>query len=122
MQRRDFITLLGGAAAAWPLAARAEQSERMRRIGWLAGLAEQDPEAQSRNTVIVRALRDLGWIVGRNLHIDYRYMVGDSQRFVRSGCGIGHACPGRAPCKQHSGHARIAAGDQHDTDRIRAST
>jgi putative ABC transport system substrate-binding protein len=81
MQRRDFITLLGGTAAAWPLAARAEQSARMRRIGWLAGLAEQDPEAQSRNTVIVRALGDLGWIVGRNLHIDYRYMVGDSQPF-----------------------------------------
>jgi putative ABC transport system substrate-binding protein len=81
MRRRDFITLLGGSAAAWPLAARAEQSERMRRIGWLAGLAEQDPEAQSRNTVIVRALRDLGWIVERNLHIDYRYMVGDSQPF-----------------------------------------
>src|SRR6266436_1563041 len=80
MQRREFIGLVGGAAA-WPLAARAEQSERMRRIGWLVGFAEQDPEAQSRATVIVRALGDLGWIVGRHLHIDYRYMVGHSQRF-----------------------------------------
>jgi putative tryptophan/tyrosine transport system substrate-binding protein len=81
MQRREFITFVGSVAAAWPLTARAEQSERMRRIGWLVGFAEQDPEAQSRTTVIVRALGDLGWIVGRNLHIDYRYMVGHSQRF-----------------------------------------
>jgi putative tryptophan/tyrosine transport system substrate-binding protein len=81
MQRRDFIMLIGGTAAAHSLAARAEQSERMRQIGWLVGLREQDPEGQSRNTVIVRALSDLGWIVGRNLHIEYRYLVGDSQRF-----------------------------------------
>jgi putative tryptophan/tyrosine transport system substrate-binding protein len=81
MHRRDFMMLLGGTAAAHSLAARAEQPERMRQIGWLVGLREQDPEAQSRNTVIVRALSDLGWIVGRNLHIEYRYLVGDSQRF-----------------------------------------
>jgi putative ABC transport system substrate-binding protein len=80
VERREFVALIG-AAVVWPLATRAEQPERMRRIGWLAGLTEQDPEAQRRNTVIVQALRDLGWIVGRNLHIDYRYMVGDSQRF-----------------------------------------
>jgi putative tryptophan/tyrosine transport system substrate-binding protein len=81
MHRRDFMMLLGGTAAAHSLAARAEQPERMRQIGWLVGLREQDPEAQSRDTVIVRALSDLGWIVGRNLHIEYRYLVGDSQRF-----------------------------------------
>ena len=80
MRRREFIGLVGGVAA-WPIASRAEQSERMRRIGWLVGFAEQDPEAQSRTTVMVRALGDLGWIVGRNLHIDYRYMIGGSQRF-----------------------------------------
>jgi putative ABC transport system substrate-binding protein len=80
VKRRDFITALG-AVTALPLATRAQQGERMRRIGWLVGFAEQDPEAQSRTTVMVRALGDLGWIVGRNLHIDYRYMIGDSQRF-----------------------------------------
>jgi len=80
LKRRDFITLLGGAAA-WPLAARAQQPERVRRIGWLVGLAEQDPEVQRRNAVVVAALRDLGWIIGRNLSIDYRYIVGGSQRF-----------------------------------------
>jgi putative tryptophan/tyrosine transport system substrate-binding protein len=81
MHRRDFIMLLGGTTAAHSLPARAEQSERMRQIGWLVGLREQDPEARIRNAVFVRALSDLGWIVGRNLHIEYRYLVGDSQPF-----------------------------------------
>jgi putative ABC transport system substrate-binding protein len=80
MRRREFIGLVGGAAA-WPVVTQAQQSERMRRIGWLVGFAEQDPEAQSRTTVMVRALGDIGWIVGRNLHLDFRYKVGDSQRF-----------------------------------------
>src|SRR5262252_11204678 len=74
--RRHLLTLLGGAAVAWPLAARAQQSERPRRIGWLVvGLSEQEPETQQRNTVVVAALRELGWSVGRNLQIDYRYVV-----------------------------------------------
>jgi putative ABC transport system substrate-binding protein len=81
MKRREFVTLLGGVAA-WPLAARAQQRvDRPRRVGWLVGLPEQDPEAQRRNVVVVQSLRDLGWMVGRNLQIDYRYMIGDNQRF-----------------------------------------
>ena len=82
MRRRQFIALLGGAAASLPLAVRAQQDNRVRRIGWLVGLAEQDPEAQNRNAVVVQALRDLGWIVGRNLHIDYRYTIGDDRPFA----------------------------------------
>jgi ABC-type uncharacterized transport system substrate-binding protein len=85
MQRREFITLFAGAAAfiTGPLAARAQQStDRPRRIGWLVGLAEQEPEAQRRNEVVVQALRDLGWVVDRNLHIDYRYSVGSSPQFA----------------------------------------
>jgi len=79
MQRREFISLLGAASfMANPLAAHAQQP---RRIGWLVGLAEQDPEAQRRNAVVVQALRDLGWIVDRNLHIDYRYSIGGGQQF-----------------------------------------
>jgi putative tryptophan/tyrosine transport system substrate-binding protein len=84
MQRREFITLFAGAAAfiTGPLAARAQQStDRPRRIGWLVGLAEQDPEAQRRNAVVVQALRDLGWVLDRNLHIDYRYSAGSSPQF-----------------------------------------
>ena len=81
MRRREFISLLGGATA-WPVVARAQQRmDRPRRIGWLVGLREQDPETQRRNAVLISALRDLGWMVGRNLQIDYRYTIVDNQRF-----------------------------------------
>jgi putative ABC transport system substrate-binding protein len=83
MQRREFISLLGaGSFIASPFAARAQQpADRLRRIGWLVGLVEQEPEAQRRNTVVLQALRDLGWTVDRNLRIDYRYSIGSSQQF-----------------------------------------
>jgi putative ABC transport system substrate-binding protein len=80
MKRREFITLLGGAAAMWPLAARAQQSDRMRRIGVLMGLAADDPEGQVRNAAFLQELQQLGWTVGRNVRIDYRWGVGDSDR------------------------------------------
>jgi putative ABC transport system substrate-binding protein len=72
MKRREFITLLGGAAAAWPLAARA-QTKRMRRIGVLMGLVAKDPEAQSRVAAFENGLQELGWVNGRNLSIEYRW-------------------------------------------------
>src|SRR5258708_31159039 len=72
MKRRAFITLLGGAAA-WPLAARAQQAERMRRIGVLVGLAEDDPEAKARLAGFWQAFELLGWFEGRNVLVDYRY-------------------------------------------------
>ena len=70
MRRREFITLLGGAAAAWPLAARAQQGERVRRIGALMTLAADDPEGQGRLRAFVQELQQLGWIDGRNVQID----------------------------------------------------
>ena len=79
--RREFITLLGGAAAAWPLAARAQQRERMRRIGVLMNLAADDAEGQARLAAFVQALQGLGWSDGRNLRIDYRWAAGDAGRF-----------------------------------------
>jgi len=80
MRRRDFITLLGGAAAAWPLAARAQQPERVRRIGVLTPFAADDPEAKARVEAFVQALQQLGWSVGRNLQIDIRWGAGDAER------------------------------------------
>ena len=73
MRRREFITLLGGAAAAWPFAAHAQQPERMRRVSMLLGLAEKDPEAISRVKAFRLGMRDLGWIEGRNVEIEYRF-------------------------------------------------
>ena len=81
MQRREFITLIGGAAAAWPLAARAQQPERMRRIGVLSGgPATDDPDNQARWVTLTQALQQLGWIEGRNLQIDYRLSEGNTDR------------------------------------------
>ena len=94
MQRRTFITLLGGAAAAWPLAARAQQPERMRRIGVLMNLAADDPEVQARNTALLQTLQELGWT--RNLRIDYRWGAVDDGRDRRSlpGCVRGRGVEG----------------------------
>jgi putative ABC transport system substrate-binding protein len=74
--RRAFITLLGGAASALPLAALGQQAERMRRIAMLSGLAASDPEAQARVAAFQQGLKDLGWREG-NLHIDFRWSTGD---------------------------------------------
>jgi putative ABC transport system substrate-binding protein len=70
MQRRDFITLVGGAAAAWPVAARGQPAGSARRIGWLVGLWESDPEARRRTAAFVQQLEHLGWTIGRNIQID----------------------------------------------------
>jgi len=80
LRRREFITLIGGAAA-WPLAARGQQRERMRRIGiFMPGVAN-DPEYEVRIGAFLQGLGELGWIVGRNLRIDYRWGVGDIERY-----------------------------------------
>src|SRR5262245_14925149 len=73
-RRRAFITLLSGGAVAWPLAARAQQAgERVRRIGILTYLASDDADWQSRNAAFLQGLQELGWAVGRNVRIDYRW-------------------------------------------------
>ena len=79
MRRRDFITLLGGAAAAWPLGARAQQPERIRQIFVLMGTSN-DSEAQARAEALHQGLQVLGWTIGRNVQINYRFGSGDVER------------------------------------------
>jgi ABC-type uncharacterized transport system substrate-binding protein len=84
MRRREVITLLGGAAAAWPLAARAQpQPERMRRIGVLMNVVESDPEGQARRAVFVQRLKELGWIEGRNVGFDFRGGAGEGELYCQ---------------------------------------
>jgi putative ABC transport system substrate-binding protein len=79
IERREFITLLGGAAA-WPLAARAQQGDRVRRIGVLMGRDENDPVWKPRISAFTQALADLGWTDGRNMRMDLRWVGGDINR------------------------------------------
>jgi hypothetical protein len=79
IERRKFLATLGVAAAAWPLAARAQQGERMRRIGVLMNMAADDPEAPGRVAALAQGLGELGWTVGRNVMIDYRWGAGDTR-------------------------------------------
>jgi putative tryptophan/tyrosine transport system substrate-binding protein len=76
MKRREFITLLGGAVAMWPLAARAQHSGRLRRIGVLMTIAADDPESPARLAALLQGLQGLGWIDGRNIRIEYRWAPG----------------------------------------------
>ena len=78
LKRREFITLFDGAAAAWPLAARAQQRRARRRIGVLMTTAADDPEGQARIAALLQGLQPLGWTVGRNVRIDYRWSAGDA--------------------------------------------
>src|SRR5262245_55877155 len=82
MRRRDFITLLGGSAV-WPLAARAQQSERVRRIGMLSAADAENPNAQANVAAFRQVLQQLGWIDGRNVQIDHRWGAGDADRIRR---------------------------------------
>src|SRR5215813_9440181 len=80
MKRREFITLLGGAAAAGPLTARAQQGERMRRIGVLMPADADNPDNQARLAAFLQGLQQFGWAVGRNLRIDLRWAAGEVDR------------------------------------------
>src|SRR5262245_29010103 len=77
MRRREFITLIGGAAA-WPLAAPAQQGERVRRIGLLVSNAEDDPQGKPRAAAFLQGLQQLGWTEGRNVQIDIRWGAADA--------------------------------------------
>src|SRR5215216_2801929 len=80
MKRRDFIRAIAATAAAWPVAARAQPPDRVRRIGVLMNLAPEDPESQRRVTAFVQALQELGWTDGRNVRIETRWGLSDADR------------------------------------------
>src|SRR5262249_61433295 len=79
MRRREFITLLGGATAAWPLAASAQQPDWMRRIGVLTSFASDDPAEQTRVLAVAQALAQSGWLAGRNVRVAIRWGAGDPE-------------------------------------------
>jgi putative ABC transport system substrate-binding protein len=84
VNRREFITLLGGAVTAWPIAARAQQTGKVRRIGVLMNIAADDPQAPARVGAFAQGLAELGWTIGRNVQIEYRWAPGDAERRRRS--------------------------------------
>ena len=88
LHRREFITLLGGAAVAWPLAARAQQIERIRRIGVLLPAAADDAEFQARLAAFHQALALLGWTIGRNVRIDTRWAGVNAAEIRRQGAEV----------------------------------
>src|SRR5438132_11369595 len=92
-KRREIITLLGSAVIAWPLAARAQQPQRTRRIGVLMAHAADDPEGQARLAAFLQGLRELGWIEGRNLRLDYRWGGGDVARIRRDAVELAALTP-----------------------------
>src|SRR6516164_2439665 len=94
MKRREFITLLGGAAAAWPLAASAQQGERMPRIGVLTSFASNDPAEQAYILAFTQALAQSGWIDGRNARIDIRWGAGDPEHIRRYAAELVALAPG----------------------------
>src|ERR1700688_1565851 len=81
--RRQFIATIGGAAIAWPLAVRAQQPDRVRRIGVLSNVGEGDPVGRARLKAFTQRLSELGWIEGRNMKVDMRYGAGDAEQYQR---------------------------------------
>jgi putative ABC transport system substrate-binding protein len=88
VKRREFITHLGSAAAAWPLAARAQQSERVRRVGVLMNTTPDEPDSQARVTALAQGLQEAGWAVGRNLRIDTRWSSGNRARLHKDAADL----------------------------------
>src|SRR5262245_6807875 len=88
MKRREFITLLGGAAVTWPLTARAQKAVRMQRVGVLMNLAADDPDAPALVAAFAQGLQELGWTVGRNVRIDYRWGAGVADLYRRYGAEL----------------------------------
>ena len=118
VRRREFIKVLGGAAATWPLAARAQQGERMRRIGIILPAAADDAEFQTWVEAFLQALAQLGWVIGRNVRIDTRWATTNSANIRRHAAELAALATGRHPGLWHLDRGADAAGDTHRADRV----
>ena len=119
-RRREFITLLGGAAVGWPLAARAQQSERMRRIGVLMSVAANDPEGQARLAAFLQGLQEFGWSVGRNVRIDIRWSAGNIDDIRKYATELVALASEIILASGGSVVAAVATGDPHRAGRVHA--
>jgi len=117
MRRREFISLLGGAAAAWPMAAPAQQDGRLRRIGWLLVGAESDLGWQANVAALREVLAKLGWIEGRNLRTDLRYAADDPDRVRAYAAELVGLAPDVIVTSGGQRQAQCTA-DGHHSDRI----
>jgi putative ABC transport system substrate-binding protein len=118
MNRRDFITLLGGAAIAWPLAARAQQGGRVRRIGVLVPWDENDPAATTYVSAFTQGLAGLGWTDGRNVRVDLRWARGDTNRIRALAQELVGLQPDINPDNRDRCDRSLATGDADDPDRL----
>ena len=118
MRRRDFINVVAGAAAAWPLSVRAQQQEQARRIGILMNIAENDPEAAVQLSALMQALKERGWILGTNIQIDYRWAAGDSQLYRKYAPELIALAPNVILVVGGTGTGELQRSDQHNSNRI----
>ena len=118
LKRREVITFLGGVAVGWSLTARAQQGERMRRVGVLVSRAEGDPEGQAQVAAFVQTLQSLGWTTGRNVQIDIRWGAADAASSRRYAAEMVALAPDVIlTCFQRS-HGGRARSDPHFTNRV----
>jgi putative ABC transport system substrate-binding protein len=119
MRRREFITLVAtGATAAWPLVARAQQAERVRRIGILISAREDDPDGHRRVALLRQGLSELGWTEGRNIHIDYRWVGGDAARAKTAATELVSQKPDVIVANSTLFACCSSERDQYDTNRV----
>ena len=117
MRRREFITLLGGMAVAWPIEARAQEPARIKRIGVLLASADDDLDTQAHAAVFVQQLQQSGWIDGRNIRLEIRWGAGNAtNEQIRR--GIARARAGRYLCYWRRALSFATSGDPYRADRI----
>ncbi len=120
MRRRDFITLLVAAPAAWPLAASAQQQDLVRQIGVLMNIAADDPDSPIRLAALLQGLQQLGWTVGQNIQIDYRWGGGSAELMRKYAVELVALAPDVILAHSSAAVAPLLRGNPHRSDRVRS--